>query len=171
MRTNESRCRRLHDLNSSLNCRGIGAAPLSLLHLVSARELQDLRAALEEGRVPLDLQAKLAVLAEGDMLHHFIGQNGQLFLSLLRAVEDGVFRGCTAAELERLVRVLAYVRKEDDAIPDSGARGYIDDHQEVRAVTRDLHRALSEFKQWRLRHEVPRLWWSDWKHAARMALA
>ena len=151
-------------------CWGIGAAPLSHLHLVSPRELENLRAALEHGRVPLDLQTKLTALTEGDALHRFIGQNGQLILSLLQAAEDGAFHGCTPAELDRLARVLAYVWKEDDAIPDSGPRGFVDDHQEVRAVTRDLVRKLSEFKQWRLRHEVPRLWWSDWKRAARLAL-
>lgn len=136
----------------------MSGAPLSALHLVSAGELQELRAELEEGRVPLDLQDKLAALVGRDALHHFIGHNGLLIASLLLAAEDGAFHGCTREELEYLLRVLAYVRKEDDAIPDHRTDGFADDHQEVRLAMQSLERVLREFKEWRLQHQVPRLW-------------
>jgi hypothetical protein len=160
MKTRESLCLHRDSLGQTRFHRGRVDGPLSTLHLVSGQEVLDLREALAEGRVPRDLQIKLANLEGGSLLHHFIGQNGALFVSLSLAVEEGAFRGCSPEELDRLVRVLAYVRKDDDAIPDHQPGGFVDDHQEVRAATRDLERLLSEFKQWRLQHQVPRLWLS-----------
>lgn len=81
-----------------------------------------------------------------------------MFLALLLAVQDGSFPGGNPPELEQLLRVLAYVRKDDDAIPDYQSNGYLDDHLEVRTAARALHELLTRFKLWRLRHEVPKQW-------------
>jgi hypothetical protein len=59
---------------------------------------------------------------------------------------------------ERLLRVLAYVRKDDDSIPDYQPGGFVDDQQEVRKVDNKYHSLLESFKAWRLRHQVPALW-------------
>lgn len=110
------------------------------------------------GHVPLDLQRKLARLKHAGLIHHFIQQNSELFLALLMAAEDGQFRAMAAADRERLLRVLAYVRKDNDLIPDDQPGGYVDDYQEVRAAVRELASALQTFKEWRLCHQVPVLW-------------
>jgi hypothetical protein len=133
-------------------------APANALHLVGPHELETLRTTLAAGRVPLDLQTKLEGLAVGSLLHRFIEQHSLRFIALLLAAQAGDFHRGTPADLERLLRVLAYVRKDDDAIPDHRPGGFADDHHEVRAVARDLESLLDEFKFWRLRHQVPRLW-------------
>jgi len=50
------------------------------------------------------------------------------------------------------------VRKTDDSIPDYREDGFIDDHQEVRAVTVEFAPLLQAFKAWRLRSQVPGMW-------------
>jgi hypothetical protein len=97
-------------------------------------------------------------LTEGGLSHRFIEQNCRLFAALLLATEEGVFRDVSPAERERLMRVLAYVRKEDDAIPDYMPEGFTDDQEEVRAVLVELNGLLQTFKAWRLRHQVPAMW-------------
>jgi hypothetical protein len=130
----------------------------SNLHLVTAFELQDLRHALARGDVPSDLEAKLNSLAMGNLGHRFIEQNCRTLIALIQAVEDGVFKAASPAECEWLLRVLAYVRADDDAIPDYRPDGFADDQQEVRAATHALSPLLQAFKSWRLRHQVPRMW-------------
>ena len=51
--------------------------------------------------------------------------------------------------------MLAYVRKDDDAIPDYLPSGFMDDQQEVRAAAMELGPLLQAFKAWRLCHLVP----------------
>ena len=128
------------------------------LHLVSAHELQDLRQKLARGQVPPDLEAKLIKLAGGDLVHRAIEQNCRTMIALLRAAHEGAFRKAVQEDCERLLRVLAYVRKDDDAVPDYRSDGFIDDQQEMRLVTRDLDSLLQNFKAWRLRHQVPAMW-------------
>ena len=128
------------------------------LYLVTDLETQQLRAALAEGKVPADLQAKLLRLNQSDLVHRFVEQNSRLIIALLMAAYDGSFREVPPVDLERLLRVLAYVRKENDATPDSQAGGYVDDQQEVRAVTSELANLLQSFKAWRLQHQVPGMW-------------
>jgi hypothetical protein len=79
---------------------------------------------------------------------------------LLLAALESAFSEATSANRERLLRVLAYVRKDDDAIPDYRTDGFTDDQQEVRAATTELGPLLHAFKVWRLRHQVPGMWWS-----------
>jgi len=74
------------------------------------------------------------------------------------ATEDGSFREGSPAERERLLRVLAYVRKDDDAIPDYRPEGLTDDQREMRAATVELDGLIQAFKAWRLRHQVPLMW-------------
>ena len=74
------------------------------------------------------------------------------------ATEDGSFREGSPAERERLLRVLAYVRKDDDAIPDYKPEGFTDDQREIRSATVELSTLIQAFKAWRLRHQVPMLW-------------
>lgn len=128
------------------------------LHLVTAHEVEDLREELRRGNVPPDFEAKLRRLARSELGHRFVEQNCRTIISLLAAAQDGSFKAADEGELGRLLRVLAYVRKDDDAIPDYQPGGFVDDQQEVRAVTTDLNHLLQTFKAWRLRHQVPAMW-------------
>jgi hypothetical protein len=136
----------------------VETSPTSALWLVNPYELADLRAALARGQVPFDLRDKLAKLQRAGLIHHFIEQNSQLLLALLLTVDDGSFHDVTPEESERLLRVLAYVRKDDDLVPDYQTGGYADDHLEVRLALRELAPVIEAFKLWRLRHQVPALW-------------
>ena len=128
------------------------------LHMVSDRELHELRNALMDGKLPPDLQAKLLHLAGDGLIHRFIAQNSRLIVSLLLAAYGGSFHEAHEACLERLLRVLAYVRKNDDAIPDCTAGGFADDQQEMRAAITEFAGLLDSFKAWRLRYQVPEMW-------------
>ena len=134
------------------------AAQLGLLYLVTEHELQDLRQALARGGLPADLESKLARLAGKGLIHRSVERNCRLFVALLLAANEGFFGEAGRLERERLLRVLAYVRKEDDAIPDYRPDGFVDDQQEVRRASTELGGLLHTFKTWRLRHQVPRLW-------------
>ena len=108
--------------------------------------------------MPPDFLAKLKRLKDGDLSHHFIDQNCRLFAALLVATGDGSFREGSPAERERLLRVLAYVRKDDDAIPDYKPEGLTDDQREMRAAVAELGSLIQGFKAWRLRNQVPVMW-------------
>jgi hypothetical protein len=128
----------------------LGRSPIvatpGFLNLVSPQELQQLRDSLLDGRPPRDL------------LQRFVEQNSRLIISLLFAAYSGEFRQANRASLERLLRVLAYVRKDEDAIPDSRPDGYVDDQQEIRAMLNEMGDLIQSFKMWRLRHQVPEMW-------------
>jgi hypothetical protein len=128
------------------------------LHLTTSHELRDLSEQLARGGLAPDFETKLARLADGDLGQRFIAQNCRLMIALLRAAHDGAFRQAGHAECERMLRVLAYVRKDDDAIPDYRPDGFTDDQQEVRAVVTELNPLLRSFKNWFLLHQVPVLW-------------
>ncbi len=130
------------------------------LHLVTSHDVQGVRSALAQGRLPTDFEVKLAKLGGGSISDHYVEQNSRLFFALLLASLEGAFTEATPADRERLLRVLAYVRKDDDAIPDYRPDGFADDQQEVRAATTELGPLLHAFKVWRLRHQVPAMWWS-----------
>jgi hypothetical protein len=129
-----------------------------LLYLVTAHDVQGMRNALARGRLPPDFETKLAKLRDGSLIHRYVEQNSRLFFALLLAALETSFTEATPADRERLLRVLAYVRKDDDAIPDYQAGGFIDDQQEVRAAAVELRPLLQAFKAWRLRHQVPGMW-------------
>src|SRR6266540_3669582 len=129
-----------------------------LLHWTTSHEMEALREALVRGALPADFLGKLRRLTAGDLSHHFIEQNCRLFAALLLATEHGSFREGSREECERLLRVLAYVRKDDDAIPDYKPEGFTDDQREVRAAAVELGDLLRAFKAWRLRYQVPAMW-------------
>lgn len=120
--------------------------------------MQALREALTRGKLPPDFEAKLARLAAGDLLHGSLARNCRLFFMLLLAARHGFFKEVSRADGERLLRVLAYVRKDDDAIPDYRTGGFMDDQQEMRAAMTELQPLIESFKAWRLRHQVPGMW-------------
>ena len=128
------------------------------LYLITTHDVQGLRSALAQGRLPADLEAKLARLAGGSLSDRYVEQNSRLFFALLLAALEGSFIEATPSDRERLLRVLAYVRKDDDAIPDYLPSGFMDDQQEVRMTAMELGPLLHAFKAWRLRHQVPGMW-------------
>jgi hypothetical protein len=142
----------------------VGALPplvrSGLGYLVTANEVQELRAAVVKGRLPADFEAKLAKLGEGSLVERYVEHNSRLFFALLLAAMKGSFSGVSASDRERLLRVLAYVRKDDDAIPDYLSGGFMDDQQVVRAAATELGSLLQAYRGWRLRNEVPYMWWS-----------
>ena len=107
--------------------------------------------------LPLDFETKLMRLAQGDLTHRFVERSCRLFAVLLLAVQDEMF-GASKADCERLLRVLAYVRKDDDLVADYKPDGFLDDQHEVRAAMTDLGALLRSFKLWRLEHQVPGMW-------------
>jgi hypothetical protein len=133
------------------------------LTLVSAEELQAMVNAARKSQWPVDFEEKLDRLAHGDLQHNYLEQNCRLFCALLEAGLNGEFKEATPEELERLARVLAYVRKEDDVISDFRPLGYTDDFQQMRAAGSALGDLVRRFKYWRLRNQVPEIW----RHACR----
>ena len=137
------------------------AAQLALmsdpLRLVTAHEIHELSDALAKGHVPRDLETKLMKLALGDLGRRYIERNCRMIIALLQAAQQGSF-GASREECERLLRVLAYVRKDDDAIADYRPDGFADDQQEIRVVATELDPVFQSFKSWRLRHQVPGMW-------------
>src|SRR5437016_9711130 len=117
----------------------------SLLQWITPHELEALRDALARGCLPPDFLGKLKRLQRGDLSHHFIEQSCRLFAALLVAAEDGSFREGSPAERERLLPVLAYVRKDDDAIPDYKPDGLTDDQREMRAAALELDGLIRAF--------------------------
>jgi hypothetical protein len=132
-----------------------------LAHLVTADDVQELRTAVAIGKLPPDFEAKLTKLGKGSLIERYVEHNCRLFFELLQAAPRSSFIRLTVSDRERLLRVLAYVRKDDDAIPDYLPGGYFDDQQEVRAEALELGPQLHAFKVWRLRHQVPGMWRSE----------
>ncbi|HEY5908986.1 MAG TPA: hypothetical protein VJA21_00125 [Verrucomicrobiae bacterium] len=128
------------------------------LYLVTEHEIQALEAALEEGRMPVDFERKLCRLGGGGLIERYVAQNCRLIFSLLLAARQGLCDSLSDAVRDRLLRVLAYVRKDEDAIPDYRVDGFKDDAQEIRSLEADLGPVLQEYKRWRLRHQVPGIW-------------
>jgi len=87
-----------------------------------------------------------------------VEQNCRVFISLLIASFRGSFNEASRQQLDLLVQVLAYVRKENDSIADCKPNGFVDDQLIVRAAANDLNELLQRFKAWRLRIQVPELW-------------
>lgn len=129
------------------------------LKLVTRREVEDLRQALLADELPPDFEAKLHRLADEGLGDQVMEHNCRWFWALLEAARHGSFEKIAPSDCEQILRVLAYVRKDDDAIPDFLPGGFWDDQQEVRAAVAELAPLLQAFKAWRLRHEVPTRWW------------
>jgi len=96
--------------------RSVAPMPMAqpgLLYLVTPHDVQGLRSALAQGRLPADLETKLARLAGGNLSERYVEQNCRLIVALLLAAQENSFTQATPADWERLLRVLAYVRKDD----------------------------------------------------------
>lgn len=156
---------------SSVSSAGVGlsqpaAAPRpplfhgEFLHLVTRFELEDLRRTLtfNRGELPPDLETKLQKLAGQGLGSQMLEHHCRWFAALWIAARQGRFQHSTPEQTERLLRVLAYVRKDEDAIPDYSPGGFADDQHEVQAAAAELRNLLCAFKQWRLRHQVPAMW-------------
>jgi hypothetical protein len=133
-------------------------ARLSGLHLVTTQEIAELEGRLSRGQLPLDFEEKLERLRAGNLAEGAVEQNCRLLISLLIARLEGLFSGGSRADADRLLRVLAYVRKDEDRIPDYRPNGFKDDLEELREAMVDLEPLVDEFKNWRLRHQVPAIW-------------
>jgi hypothetical protein len=128
------------------------------LQLLGPDEVKAILGAVQRGELPADLQSKLGRLRLGDLQETAIEQHCRIFFEMLLAFQSGSFHGLDPAQAAAIAKVIAYVRKEDDVIPDYLPRGYTDDHQEVRNTAMELATVLQTFKAWRLRHQVPSLW-------------
>jgi hypothetical protein len=146
---------------SSNQLRGWAQHPLvrsGLAYLVTPDDVQEMRTALIKGSLPADFEVKLAKLGEGSLIERYVEHNSRLFFALLLASRESSFLKASASDRERLLRVLAYVRKDDDAIPDYLPGGFMDDQQEVRTAAMELGPLLRDYRAWRLRHQVPGMW-------------
>lgn len=130
----------------------------STVPFVTRAEIQAMADAVATGILPADFEAKLKSLARGDIIHQNIEKNCRRFFSLLQADRDGLFTELSPDQRQYLLAVLAYVRKDDDAVADYLPGGYVDDQSHVRAVTADFAPILEHFNLWRLRYQVPKLW-------------
>ena len=79
-------------------------------------------------------------------------------ISLLTAAESGEYRQAAPEDCKQLLRVIAYLRKDDDAIPDSLRGGFADDQDLMRLVCGQLKPELDRYKSWHLACRVPLLW-------------
>ena len=128
------------------------------LYLVSLSEQDALLKELQRGQAPPDFQAKLDRLSTGDLIQRYVAKHATDFINLLLAQQHALFPKLAPADRERLLRVLAYVRKDDDAVPDYRPDGLVDDQQEVHSAVLELAPLIRTFKAWHLRHQVPALW-------------
>src|SRR5262249_50299503 len=144
--------------NPSWLAGGVAPSRSNHLHLVTGYDLDSLQEELAAGSIPPDLEDKLRFLACGDLGHCYIEQNCRTMLAFLRAANENGFALATVAQRRHMLHVLAYVRKDDDAIPDYRPGGFEDDQKEVRAAVTELGPLLQAFKAWRLRHQVPSMW-------------
>src|ERR1051326_4682559 len=75
---------------------GSGATPTgsraSFCHLVTGREVEELREALDRGKPPADLEAKLFRLRSESLLSRFVQQNSRRIMDVLLAAYHGAFR-------------------------------------------------------------------------------
>ena len=148
-----------NDLNAQVGLRTAeSASRQEFLYVVTPGEIENLRHAITRRELPGDFEEKLGRLADGDLTHRFVERTCRLFAALVLAVQDERFAAASKADCERLLRVLAYVRKDDDVVADHKPNGFLDDQQEVRAAMTELGALIKTFKTWRLRHQVPGLW-------------
>jgi hypothetical protein len=135
-----------------------GPAIATFVPFVTPAEIRTLAEYLDERAVPADLEFKLRVLAQGGVLEQIIEKQCRRFISLLLAEQAGLFNEASPHQKELLLALLAYVRRDDDEIPDDLPRGYVDDHLQIRAALPELGHLLEQFNLWRLRTQVPVIW-------------
>jgi hypothetical protein len=126
--------------------------------MVTKAEMETLCNALHQDHVPADLHAKLDRLRTDDPKEFYLRQQSLLLVSLLMSPAAREFCLLRPHDCERLLRMLAYVRKDDDAIPDTWPGGMADDHDLMRLTCTEFREALDTFKAWHLSRRVPLLW-------------
>jgi len=126
--------------------------------MVTEAEMKALCDALHQDHVPADLRAKLNRLRTDDPREFYLKQQSLLLSSLLTSPAAREFCRLRPRDCERLLRMLAYVRKDDDAIPDTWPGGMVDDHDLMRMTCTELREMLDKFKAWHLSRRVPLLW-------------
>lgn len=126
--------------------------------MVTQAEMETLCDSLHQDHVPADLQAKLDRLRTNDPKELYLKQQSLLLASLLMSPAAQGFCTLRPGVCERLLRMLAYVRKDDDAIPDTWPGGMADDHDLMRLICTELRDALETFKAWHLSRRVPLMW-------------
>ncbi len=126
--------------------------------MVTAWELEALCHALRERRIPADLKAKVAGFRVDDPKEFYLKRQSELLLAFLLAPEASQYCRLRPDDCQRLLRVLAYVRKDDDAIPDTRPGGFVDDHDLMRMTCTELGQVLDAFKAWHLSRRVAHLW-------------
>jgi hypothetical protein len=126
--------------------------------MVTEAEVQVLGAALRRGHVPPDLVAKLGRLRTDDPKELYLQKQSLILEWLL--MSPAAREGCRLGprEGDRLLRMLAYVRKDEDAIPDTWPGGMADDHDLMRLTCAEFREVLDAFKAWHLSRRVPTLW-------------
>jgi len=137
--------------------RGTGVT-VRALDMVTKAEMENLCDSLHQGHVPSDLQAKLERLRTDDPKEFYLKQQSLLLMSLLMSPAAQSYCTLRPNVCERLLRMVAYVRKDDDAIPDTWADGMADDHDLMRMTCTELRAALDTFKAWHLSRRVPLMW-------------
>ena len=128
------------------------------LEMVTAEEMEALCDALHQDHLPPDLRAKMDRLRTNDPKEFYLKQQSLLLASLLMSSAALGFCSLRPQVCRRLLRMLAYVRKDDDAIPDTWPGGMADDHDLMRLTCTELREALETFKAWHLSQRVPLLW-------------
>lgn len=128
------------------------------LNLVTQAEMDALGDSLGRGHMPADLVAKLGRLSVDDPRELYLKQQSLILGWLLTSPVAQAFCRVGPRESERLLRMLAYVRKDEDAIPDTWPGGMVDDHDLMRMACSEFRKVLDTFKAWHLSHRVPALW-------------
>lgn len=131
---------------------------LKALQMVTQAELEAFEDALKRGHLPGDLMDKLDELQTDQHRDFYLKQQSLLIGRLLLAVSAQEYAHVSPHEGEKLLRILAYVRKEDDLIPDSWPGGMTDDHDLMRLTCAEMSGVLQKFKAWHLARQVPGLW-------------
>ena len=114
--------------------------------------------ALKRGHLPGDFMDKLEQLQTDQHRDFYLKQQSLLIGRLLLAASAQDYAQVSPRDGERLLRMLAYVRKDDDMIPDSWPGGMTDDHDLMRLTCAEMSEVLRRFKAWHLSRRVPSLW-------------
>ena len=124
------------------------------LHLLTEGEVEDLRRNIAEGLTPTDLQRKLNGLSEVDLVQYDLQRKARIIVCLLAAIREGGFGPAPLECEEHLLHVVAYLRKDNDAIPDQGPEGgWVDDLAEMREAWAEHREIITRFNDWRLKQQ------------------
>lgn len=123
--------------------------------MVTREELESLELVLAQGYLPADLLAKLERLRDDDARELYLKQQSQTLGRLLLSIAASEYHQARPVEAKRFLRMLAYVRKEQDLIPDYLPNGMRDDHDLMRTTCAEFREALTRFKAWHLSRHVP----------------